>query len=38
MKTWNIVKIVNEKFLAILTFGFFASSLMTISLDGLMSM
>jgi len=38
IKTWNIVKIVNEKFLAILTFGFFASSLMTISLDGMMSM
>ncbi len=33
----NIVKIVNEKFFAILTFGFYASSSMTISLDGMMS-
>jgi hypothetical protein len=33
----NIIKIVNEKFLAILTFGFYASSSMTISLDGMMS-
>jgi hypothetical protein len=37
IKTLNIVKIVNEKFLAILTFGYFASSSMTISLDGMMS-
>jgi hypothetical protein len=37
INTLNIVKIVNEKFLAILTFGFFASSSMTISLDGMMS-
>jgi hypothetical protein len=37
IKTLNIVKIVNEKFLAILTYGSFASSSMTISLEGVMS-
>jgi hypothetical protein len=37
IKTWDIVKIVNEKFLAILRFGFFASSSMTIILDGMRS-
>jgi hypothetical protein len=38
IKTLHIVEIVNEKFLAIFTFGFFASFSKTISLDGMMIM
>jgi hypothetical protein len=38
IKTFNIVKIINERFLAIFTCGFSASSSMTICLGGMMSM